>query len=489
MIGLYGTVILGIMGMFLLTRNYKKEIRNHIYKGKLYFLSGLSMYIVDRIQKSFHILNNEDMQNRLQKLEPGKDSKKQVYLFWIHMVSVVILCIYFFMILGLFNSISICLDGNKPVTILRRPEAGEGQHIYNLEMVNQGNNDTKETISVKIDEYMMSEEEINNLLDKSLDYALTEALGENTGFDNITQKLDFSNRNFERVSIIYSVNEDGFLNENGEINDESIYEYYEKNQTDSVMSSFSIFVSYEDKEKVYEQSIEIKIENKENMLSYRIMKEINKKNSTNKKVIELPDTLDGNTLQFYEKKEKETALFVALGIGVGVLIFFSENKKIKKQLEKRNMQLQMDYSSIVCKLTLLGEAGSTLLLAWDKIITDYESDKVRYGYRYAYEEMKIARFRMKNGVPEAEAYAEFGRRCDITSYIKLGCLLEQNIKKGTKGLKHMLDGEVREAFAERKLLAKKRGEEASAKLLVPMMLMLVISMAVVVIPAFMSMNL
>ena len=114
---------------------------------------------------------------------------------------------------------------------------------------------------------------------------------------------------------------------------------------------------------------------------------------------------------------------------------------------------------------------------------------MQYGYRYAYEEMKIARYRMKSGVPEAEAYAEFGRRCDTASYIKLGCLLEQNIKKGTKGLKSILEGEVREAFADRKLLAKKKGEEASTKLLLPMLLMLLVSMAVVIVPAFMSMNL
>ena len=170
-------------------------------------------------------------------------------------------------------------------------------------------------------------------------------------------------------------------------------------------------------------------------------------------------------------------------------MYVVKNEELKRKIVKRNQQLESDYASIVCKLTMLCGAGSTILLAWDKIISDYEFEENQYGYRYAYEEMKIARYRMKNGILETEAYAEFGRRCDTSSYIKLGCLLEQNIKKGTKGLKDILDGEVREAFVERKLLAKKRGEEASTKLLFPMMLMLIISMVVVIVPAFMSMNL
>ena len=489
MLFLYCIVLLGILVMFIFTHNYKKELRQSLCKGKIYFLSGLSMYIADKVHKRFHIFNNDDIRKKIQKLKPDKDSRKQVYLQFVNKVTMVILCIVFFMILGVFNCISIRMKGNKAITALHRPEPGKGPYTYNLEVVNHGEDKEKENVALTIDEYKMSENEINQMLDKILEQLLIKCLGENTDYKNIAKSLDFSNRDLNDVMVFFTVNEDGFLNENGTLNEQQIYEYYEKNHTNSIKSSFSVIVSYQNFDKEFNQPIEIKLKSRQNMLLYKIMKEIEKNYSDNEKNILLPDNIDGKSIKFFETKEKESALFVLLSVGMGILIFAAGDEKLKKQLKNRKTQLETDYASIVCKLTLLNEAGSTLLMAWERIIADYESEKMQYGYRYAYEEMKIARYRMKSGVPEAEAYAEFGRRCDTASYIKLGCLLEQNIKKGTKGLKSILEGEVREAFADRKLLAKKKGEEASTKLLLPMLLMLLVSMAVVIVPAFMSMNL
>lgn len=489
MLFLYSTVFFCIVVMSIFTYNYKKELRQRLCKGKMYFLSGLSMYIADKVHKRFHIFNNSDIQRKIQKLEPDKDGRKQMYLQFTNKISLVILCIIFFMILGVFNCISIRLKGDTMVSVLQRPEPGKGPYTYDLEIINPGKDQVRDNVTLTIDEYKMSEDEINQELDRILEQLLIKSLGENTDYKNITKSLDFSNRDFNNVTVFFTVNQDGFLNENGTLNEQRIYEYYEENHIDSIKSSFSVVVSYLDFNKEFYQPVEIKLQNKQNMLSYKIMKEIERNYSDNEKNIVLPDHIDGEPIKFLEKKETESVLFVLLAIGMGVLIYASEDEKINKRIKNRKIQLETDYASIVCKLTLLSEAGSTLLMAWERIIADYESEKMKYGYRYAYEEMKIARYRMKSGIPEAEAYAEFGRRCDTASYIKLGCLLEQNIKKGTKGLKNILEGEVREALADRKLLAKKKGEEASTKLLLPMLLMLLISMAVIIVPAFMSMNL
>ena len=50
----------------------------------------------------------------------------------------------------------------------------------------------------------------------------------------------------------------------------------------------------------------------------------------------------------------------------------------------------------------------------------------------------------------------------------------------------MLGREAEEAFEDRKNLAKKLGEEAGTKLMIPMFLMLIIVFAIVIIPAFFS---
>ena len=70
--------------------------------------------------------------------------------------------------------------------------------------------------------------------------------------------------------------------------------------------------------------------------------------------------------------------------------------------------------------------------------------------------------------------------------MKLAGLLEQNRKTGLKNLRHLLDDEVMDAFEERKNLAKRQGEEAATKLLLPLFLMLGIVMVIVAVPAFLS---
>ena len=91
---------------------------------------------------------------------------------------------------------------------------------------------------------------------------------------------------------------------------------------------------------------------------------------------------------------------------------------------------------------------------------------------------------MDSGVTEAEGYENFGRRCDLQIYIRLGALLSQNLRKGTKGLSELLKLESIQAFEERKARAKRLGEEAGTKLLLPMFLMLVVVLIIVIVPAF-----
>ena len=80
----------------------------------------------------------------------------------------------------------------------------------------------------------------------------------------------------------------------------------------------------------------------------------------------------------------------------------------------------------------------------------------------------------------------FGQRLQSTVYIKFSGLLIGNLKKGNADLLKLLREEAQEALRMRRNLAKKKGEEAGTKLLFPMMLMLGVVMAVIILPAFMS---
>ena len=70
--------------------------------------------------------------------------------------------------------------------------------------------------------------------------------------------------------------------------------------------------------------------------------------------------------------------------------------------------------------------------------------------------------------------------------MKLATLLQTNIKKGTKELSNLLEKEAYDAFEKRKNMARVKGEEATTKLLMPMMLMLITVMMIIMIPAIWS---
>ena len=103
-----------------------------------------------------------------------------------------------------------------------------------------------------------------------------------------------------------------------------------------------------------------------------------------------------------------------------------------------------------------------------------------------YREMQTTLNQIETGTPEIRAYAEFGRRIGIGSYMKFASLLGNSVSTGGKDLRRLLEEEMEAAFRQRKDLALRKGEEASTKLLIPMFLMLGVVMVMVVAPAFLS---
>ena len=80
----------------------------------------------------------------------------------------------------------------------------------------------------------------------------------------------------------------------------------------------------------------------------------------------------------------------------------------------------------------------------------------------------------------------FGKRIQLLPYLKFSSLLSQNLMKGSKGLLELLEYEALDAFEERKQMTKRLAEEASTKLLAPMMAMLGLVMVIIMVPAMMA---
>ena len=130
----------------------------------------------------------------------------------------------------------------------------------------------------------------------------------------------------------------------------------------------------------------------------------------------------------------------------------------------------------------------TLSGAWERIVLNYQHKLEHHQAQSeeVYEQMLLAYREMQDGVGELRVYEQFGERCGTPQYRKLSMLIIQNLRKGSAGLRQSLEKEVADAFSLRKNLAKRAGEEAGTKILLPMMFMLCIVMVIILVPAFLT---
>ena len=204
--------------------------------------------------------------------------------------------------------------------------------------------------------------------------------------------------------------------------------------------------------------------------------------------LKLPDTYNGAALQYRKPRESPFPSLAALGFAAAVLLTAKERSDKEKAAKQRENQLLMDYPEVVSKLMIFLGAGMTVRTAWERIAGDYRDmlGSGRRTPRHVYEEMYETCCQMSRGVPEGQAYGEFGRRCGLLPYMKLCSLLEQNRKNGSRNVRELLRAEMTEAFELRKHGARRMGEEAGTRLLLPLFLMLGVVMVMVAVPAMLE---
>lgn len=203
----------------------------------------------------------------------------------------------------------------------------------------------------------------------------------------------------------------------------------------------------------------------------------------------LPDSVDGEKIHWDYGKNTRAAAILILGTGAAFMLVISDSQRKKEEEKKSARQMKLDYPKIINKFNLYIRAGMTIRRAWFLIAQDYEKKCGEKNRRKAYEEMVRTMHQIQGGIPEGECYEKYGIRCEISAYRKFGTMLAQNLRKGSGGLTELLTREAEDAFEDRKNLAKKLGEEAGTKLMIPLFLMLIVVFAIVIIPAFLSIKL
>lgn len=202
--------------------------------------------------------------------------------------------------------------------------------------------------------------------------------------------------------------------------------------------------------------------------------------------LELPAEVDGHRIVWEEEKKNTAVLLFFLTLGAGAVDLVLAGHKQRQQIEARRRSLQLSYPRLVSRMTLYLGAGMSVRNVFYRLGEEYEEESGKGKKIAAGEEILKACRLLDAGTSETTAYTLFGQRCGLRSYQRLASLLTQNLRKGNRELLQMLRQEAAEAEEERRQMAKRLGEEAGTKLLVPMVMMLAVAMVMIILPAFLG---
>ncbi len=347
----------------------------------------------------------------------------------------------------------------------------------------------KEEIEVAVGEKELSEKELDEAFDEAFAYVKQTLLGENPSLQEIT----------ENVGIIWSVPNTS-ITVSWEFEDESVLDMegivYNENLTEGYkITHLKATLRYEDSQKeaqrtrVYTLRICPKNRTKAGMLFHQATKEILRVEDATKEkeTFVVPGNLGG---VFVRKKGRKNRPLLMGGflIFAAMLLILRKLEEEKNAYEERRLQAKLGYPDIIWQFVLLLEAGHTIPMAWNKIVDDYGKRKegMSEAKRFVYEQMATAKRQMALGISYERVFSEFAQNVKLKPYSKLMTLFTQNMSKGSKNLLDILKEEEEQAFFERCEEAKRQGEEADTKLLLPMGLMLLDVLLLLMVPAYMQ---
>lgn len=165
----------------------------------------------------------------------------------------------------------------------------------------------------------------------------------------------------------------------------------------------------------------------------------------------------------------------------GIMIFL-DDARLTSRVKKRRLEIQLEFPDFINKLTLLLNAGLTMSKAWEKISLDSKKNCAFYN------EVEKTVSQIKTGLSETEAFGDFAKRLKTPEISRVMSTIIQNTKKGGTDLVLTLKLQSNQSWEIRKNAVKKLGEEASTKLLFPMMIMFFAIIIIVVTPALISMQ-
>lgn len=462
--------------LIICTSKIKCETENENSKVFIPFIK-IAVCLVNRFMPGKNrFMLSEKVASDLKYLYPTETMKQQQTRFVINKLGILLAVGFLGCCLGLCVSVSSRIQHNlSDGNVIKRNGQGKGSKAVTL-IASVGEEKHKLRIEVSEKEYTQDEFiAIANMISEDIFLA---ALGNNESYMHVTEKLDFM-ETYEDYpfELEWSVSNPEIVLWDGSI-------ALNRPENDSVNVNIELSIKYNDKSVSYKKEVcvwgceEDADENERLAELVRVAEE----NQSEEEYIRLPVTFENRTIE-WEEEEGKNPLLLTIGFIVLLLIalYFFYDYELHNKVAKQQKELRYAYPELVTKLILFMGAGASVREAWKRIVQEKRVCKSLWV------QMMITYHELEEGYSETDAFIRFGKRCREQYYLRFSSLITQNLKRGSGKIMELLNEETREMQEDRKSNARRKGEEAGTKLLLPMIMLLFVVMIIIMAPAFLSM--
>lgn len=365
--------------------------------------------------------------------------------------------------------------------VLRRNPCGQGDVVYEFYVDGLEDGESSMEASVTVPEKRLTKEQFSDCVDEAAMLLRQRMLGENASLQEVCYDLALEKEIPEfGLEVSWESEKPELISHMGLVNNENV-----PKEGEVVYLKATLVCGVETE--VLE--IPVTVIKTEDSVPNQFMDllEMLAVQDMEQEEIVLPEEFGGKALTYRRKGHSQNLVLILLGLVSAGCLYLKEASDEQVKHKKREDSLILDYPDLVSGFLILTGAGYSIKQAFKKLAEDHKKTG-KAGFHPVYEEMQITLNQVETGTPEVQAYAEFGKRCGLQCYVKFAALLESAINTGGKNMRKLMEDEMEEAFQKRTDFARRKGEEASTRLLLPMFCMLGVVMVMVVSPALLALG-
>ncbi|MCR5213458.1 MAG: type II secretion system F family protein [Eubacterium sp.] len=356
--------------------------------------------------------------------------------------------------------------------VVERPDIKEESEFVELKIFD-GQEAEGQTYKLEIHSREYSQMEFQEVADQAREYIDKELPGQNEDIFHVRTKLNFPLKDETgTLKITWDTDKPQVVDFEGNINKD--------NMDDNSREIVGLSAKITDGHYIDVYQMEVTVLGDEELVGSELAKlemlEIEEKNRSQKN-LQLPQKIgDVYIERSVQDRDDQLLKLFALGIIIIILWLYYKVSKLKEAGSQRTRELENEYFSFVNRLTIYIGAGMSL----KKSIEASSKQSVCVSLR---EEVGFTLNKIESGASESSEYIELGKRLGSGHYSRLMSLISQNLAYGNTNLLKLLDSEVRNSFYMRREMIRKKGEQASEKLLLPTGILLGLVMILVIYPA------